>query len=87
MRGARAHRAQHRALSSKATRTDERRHTIGAAALLATALTAGAAETVQHVVAIGGVVTKVPFALGRGDRPVAVDSTSSYPEAARSLPR
>lgn len=60
---------------------------LAAAVLFATSLAAGAAETAPRVVAVGGVVTEIAFALGRGDRLVAVDTTSSYPDAARALPR
>lgn len=40
----------------------------------------------QRVVSIGGAVTEIVFALGAGDRLVARDSTSTYPEAATALP-
>ncbi|WP_035714397.1 heme/hemin ABC transporter substrate-binding protein [Azorhizobium doebereinerae] len=39
-----------------------------------------------HIVAIGSAVTEILFALGVGERVVAVDQTSTYPEAARKLP-
>lgn len=44
----------------------------------------GAAQ--PRIVAIGGAVTEILFALGLGDRVVAVDQTSRYPAAARRLP-
>lgn len=47
-------------------------------------VTSAAAE--ERLVAIGGDVTEIVFALGAGDRLVAVDSTSSFPEAAADLP-
>lgn len=39
-----------------------------------------------RIVSIGGAVTEILFALGMGDRVVAVDQTSRYPAAARALP-
>lgn len=46
--------------------------------------TAKAAE--QRIISIGGSVTEIIFALGAGDRLVAVDSTSLYPADATELP-
>lgn len=40
----------------------------------------------ERVVGIGGSVTEIIYALGAGDRLVAVDSTSLYPEVATELP-
>ena len=66
-----------------------------AAALAATALAAGellgvepaAAATPQRIVAAGGTVTEVLYALGLADRVVGVDSTSLFPvEALRDKP-
>jgi iron complex transport system substrate-binding protein len=48
-------------------------------------LLAGTAHA--RIVTIGGAVTEIVFALGAGDRVVATDSTSTYPEAANKLPR
>lgn len=39
-----------------------------------------------RIVTIGGAVTEIVFALGHGDRVVAVDQTSSYPPAANGKP-
>jgi len=50
-------------------------------------LWASAAEASERVIALGSDVTEIVFALGRGDWLVAVDDTSSFPEAARTLPR
>lgn len=44
------------------------------------------AET-PRLVTIGGAATEIVFALGAGDWVVAVDTSSSYPEAARQLPQ
>ena len=52
-------------------------------ALLAMPVIASANE---RVVAIGGDVTEIAFALGSGDQLVARDSTSLHPEAATKLP-
>lgn len=40
-----------------------------------------------RIVAIGGAVTETLFALGMGSQVVAVDTSSSYPEAVHALPR
>lgn len=40
-----------------------------------------------RIVAVGGSVTEVLYALDVGDRVVGVDTTSSFPEAATRLPR
>ncbi|MGD9864187.1 MAG: hemin ABC transporter substrate-binding protein [Pseudodonghicola sp.] len=59
------------------------RATVLACAALATPL---AAEPAQRVVGVGGSVTETIYALGAGDRLVARDTTSTYPEAAAALP-
>lgn len=48
---------------------------------------AGAAPGGRRIVAIGGAVTETVYALGAGDRVVAVDTSSVYPEAATKLPQ
>lgn len=56
---------------------------------LAVALVAGmavAGPQPGRVVSIGGSVTEIVHALGEGDRLVARDTTSSYPEAVTGLP-
>ncbi len=40
----------------------------------------------KRIVAIGGTVTEIIYALGEGDRIVAVDTTSSYPPEATQKP-
>lgn len=40
----------------------------------------------ERIVSIGGSVTEIVYALGAGDRLVAVDSTNLYPEVATELP-
>lgn len=52
-------------------------------ALLATSLAVAA----DRVVSLGGSVTEIVYALGAGDRLVADDASSMYPEAATRLPR
>jgi len=54
-------------------------------AFVASALALRAAPT--HVVSLGGDVTEIAFALGKGDTVAAVDVTSMYPEAALKLPK
>jgi iron complex transport system substrate-binding protein len=57
------------------------------AALLALALPLPLmAEPAQRVIGVGGSVTETIYALGAGDRLVARDTTSTYPEAAMTLP-
>lgn len=60
-----------------------RRLGLALAALLALAGPAAAAE---RVVAIGGSITEIVYALGAAEMLAAVDSTSLYPPAARDLP-
>jgi iron complex transport system substrate-binding protein len=50
-------------------------------------LWAPAAASADRVIALGSDVTEIAFALGRGDRLVAVDDTSIFPSAAQALPR
>lgn len=45
-----------------------------------------AAEDAERIVAIGGTVTEIIYALGEGDRVVAVDTTSLYPPEATTKP-
>jgi len=73
-------------------RTPTRRSALGFAlrsgllvALLAHAAATASAEP-RRVVAIGGSITETVFALGRGDRLVAVDTTSLFPQRATRLP-
>lgn len=44
------------------------------------------AKDAERIVAIGGTVTEIIYALGEGDRIVAVDTTSLYPEQATEKP-
>ena len=50
-------------------------------------LLAPAAGAAERVIALGSDVTEIAFALGCGDRLVAVDDTSGFPPAAQALPR
>lgn len=59
---------------------------IAGGALSALGLSAAAAAEERLVVA-GGCATEIVYALGAGDRVVAVDSTSSWPPEAQDLPR
>ena len=60
---------------------------LSACIALCMCLSSAASPADQRVVAVGGTVTEIAFALGRGDRLVAVDSTSYFPQAATALPR
>ncbi|GAB5467723.1 MAG: hemin ABC transporter substrate-binding protein [Rhodospirillales bacterium] len=55
--------------------------------LLVLATTAARAEPPERIVSVGGSVTEVLFALGLGERIIAVDSTSLYPASAQELPQ
>ncbi|PJF10559.1 hemin ABC transporter substrate-binding protein [Pseudorhodobacter sp. MZDSW-24AT] len=50
------------------------------------ATSARAEEGPQRVVAAGGSAAEIVYALGQGDRLIARDTTSSYPEAVLALP-
>lgn len=67
-----------------------RRRLMGAAlaALLAPTLTplSALADPASRIVGVGGSVTETVYALGAGDRLVARDTTSTFPEAATALP-
>ena len=54
--------------------------------LIAALPTTTVAEGDKNVLAIGGSVTEIIYALGEGDRLIGRDSTSSYPPEAASLP-
>ncbi|MEL6964888.1 MAG: ABC transporter substrate-binding protein, partial [Pseudomonadota bacterium] len=54
--------------------------------LLFTLLNVPARADQERIVSIGGSVTEIIYALGAGDRLVAVDSTSLYPDVATELP-
>lgn len=47
---------------------------------------AGTTSAKSKVLSIGGSVTEIVYALGEGDRLIARDTTSIYPEAANNLP-
>ena len=60
-----------------------------ALALAALPVVAAQAQTypeARRIVAIGGPVTELIFALGAGDRVIARDTTSTYPEEVNALP-
>jgi iron complex transport system substrate-binding protein len=63
-----------------------RRPGLALAILLATAPVAHAEAPAQRIVSLGGSVTEIVVALGAGDRLVARDSTSTYPDSIRDLP-
>jgi len=51
------------------------------------ALALGSTHAADRIVSCGGTITEIVFALGAGDRVVAVDSSSVYPEDATKLPQ
>lgn len=57
--------------------------------LLAVAIATGVPPAVgdgPRIISIGGAITEIVYRLGRSDALVAVDSTSTWPQAARDLP-
>ncbi|MCR9092214.1 MAG: ABC transporter substrate-binding protein [Algiphilus sp.] len=67
-----------------------RRLSMAVGALSALGLSAPAmaeSGTDERLVVAGGCATEIVYALGAGDRVVAVDSTSAWPPEARDLPR
>ncbi len=59
--------------------------TVAATAALVLAGAAAAAET--RIVTLGGSVTEIVYALGAGERVIAVDTTSYHPVATHGLPK
>ena len=57
------------------------------AATASTPATAGAASAAKRIISVGGDVTEIVFALGQGDRVIAVDDTSLWPEAVATRPK
>ncbi|MBW4964186.1 hemin ABC transporter substrate-binding protein [Sulfitobacter sp. CW3] len=56
------------------------------ALLVVTAFPVAAQEKTGGIVAIGGSITEIIFALGASDRLIARDTTSNYPAEAQALP-
>jgi len=50
-------------------------------------IASGVVEAAERLLTIGGSVTEVVYALGRGDEIVATDITSYYPEQTNKLPK
>ena len=65
-----------------------RRFALGAVAALSILITQGAHAESQanKIVAIGGSVTEIVYALGQEDRLIARDTTSTFPQEAAKLP-
>ena len=63
------------------------RSIFAAVALAAAAGLSTPAQAAERIVSIGGSITEILYTLGAGDRIVAVDTTSLYPEAAPKLPQ
>ncbi len=59
---------------------------LSVALLSAMSLGPASAEQADRVLALGGSVTEIIYALGQGHRLIARDSTSSHPPEARALP-
>jgi heme transport system substrate-binding protein len=59
---------------------------VSLAAFLISALPATAQEKTKGIVAVGGSVTEIIYALGAGDRVIARDTTSSFPPEVEALP-
>lgn len=57
------------------------------AVVLTVLLLSPLAVAAERVISLGGSVTEIVYALGEGDRLVADDASSLYPEAATRLPR
>lgn len=55
-------------------------------AILTPAMAADGNKDENRIVAVGGSVTEIVYALGEGDRLIARDTTSTYPAEAASLP-
>ncbi|WP_370660349.1 heme/hemin ABC transporter substrate-binding protein [Peteryoungia algae] len=71
--------------------SSSRRQVLSATAALALSLSvllpsSLVAKDAKRIVAIGGTVTEIIYALGEGDRVVAVDTTSLYPPEATGKP-
>ncbi|MBM3115499.1 heme/hemin ABC transporter substrate-binding protein [Jeongeupia naejangsanensis] len=49
--------------------------------------TLSATAAPQRVVSLGGPLTEIVYALGAGNRLIGVDQSSTYPEAAKALPK
>lgn len=61
--------------------------TVLAGAALASGALAGDSYDTNRIVSAGNGVTEIIYALGAGDRVIAVDQTSTWPEAVNELPR
>ncbi|MCW5805607.1 MAG: ABC transporter substrate-binding protein [Deltaproteobacteria bacterium] len=58
-----------------------------ACAVLACTRSSGRGNGEPRIVAVGGAITETVFALGAGDRVVAVDTSSVFPSAVDALPK
>lgn len=59
--------------------------TVCAAIVLSTVV--ARAASAERIVSVGGSVTEILYALGKGDSVIAVDTTSSYPAATKAKPK
>ena len=60
---------------------------LNAALLAVFVLTSLTAQAAERLLTIGGAVTEIVYALGKGDEIIANDITSYYPDAANKLPK
>ena len=60
-------------------------HSVTLTALMVLAISTPT-KAADRVLSVGGSVTEIVYALGEGDRLVARDSTSSFPDSAVKLP-
>ena len=63
------------------------RRLAGAAVCVVAIASPSTGSAAERIVSIGGSITEILFALGAGDRVIAVDTTSLYPDAAPKLPQ
>ena len=60
---------------------------LAAVCTLLCAVAASPARAEERIVSVGGAVTEILYALGKGDRIVAVDTTSYFPHAVHDKPK
>lgn len=60
---------------------------MGCVLSLASAPVLASVEQTNRVLSLGGMLTEIVFALGAGEQLIGVDSSSTYPPAAKALPQ
>lgn len=66
---------------------NSRLQTAIACAVIVLSTVTARAENAERIVSIGGSVTEILYALGKGDKIIAVDTTSTFPAATKGIPR